>query len=378
MDFAWNSTQVEHYDRALEFARGVLAPRARECPLTREEWRACGEFGLLGLCVPEEYGGLGLDALTTARVVEALGRAGVDLGVSFAISAHLFATVMPIVEHGSGALKRAILPGLCSGELIGANAITEGDAGSDVFSLRTRATAEGDHYILDGSKSYATNGPLADVFVVYATTNPAHGYLGITGFVVERGAPGLGIGQPLVTMGLRAAPACAVYLDGTRVPASRRIGDEGSGGRAFVASMQWERSCLFAAYVGMMERQLEQCIAHAGQRRQFGRSIGRNQAISHRIVDMKVRLETARSALYRACWLRDRGQPAVAEVSMAKLLISEAAKQSSLDAIQIHGSSGFASELGVEQALRDAVPSTIFSGTSEMQRDIIARELGLP
>ncbi len=378
MNFDWTPFQVEHYERTLGFARAFLAPRERERPLSRDEWRKCGDFGLLGLCVPEEHGGLGLDTLTTARVIEALGRGCPDMGPLFAISAHLFAAVMPIAEYGTEDLKRSILPNLCSGLAIASNAITEGNAGSDVFSLSTRAASDGDSYVLEGTKSYATNGPDADFFVVYATTNPAHGYLGITGFLVERETPGLRVGRPLSTMGLKAAPACAVYMEGARVPATRRIGPEGGGGGAFQASMQWERSCLFAAYIGMMERQLEQCIAYASQRRQFGRAIGKNQAVSHRIVDMKLRLEAARGALYRACWLRDRGQPATAEVSMAKLLISEAARQSSLDAIQIHGSSGFASELGMEQALRDSVPSTIFSGTSEMQRDIIARELGLP
>lgn len=377
MDFEWTPAQVEHYEGTLAFARAQLDRRPRERPVTREEWARCGDFGLLGLCVPPKYGGLGLDTLTTARVVEALGRGCSDMGVVFAISAHLFATVMPIVEFGSAELKDAVVPRLCSGEWIGSNAITEGDAGSDVFALRTRATRVDDDYRLDGAKSYATNGPSADLFVVYATTNPSHGCLGITGFVVERSAAGLRTGEPMSAMGLRAAPASAVYLDGVRVPGRNRIGDEGRGGAAFRASMQWERSCLFAAYVGMMERQLELSVAYARQRRQFGRAIGANQAVSHRIVDMKLRLEAARGALYRACWRRDQGQEAVAEVSMAKLMISEAAKQSSLDVIQIHGASGFTTELGVEQALRDAVPSTIFSGSSEMQRDIIAKELGL-
>ncbi|MEM9455605.1 MAG: acyl-CoA dehydrogenase family protein [Myxococcota bacterium] len=377
MDFDWTPEQNEHYEGTLKFARVALEGRRKESPITREEWERCGEFGLLGLCVPTAYGGMGLDTLTTARVIEALGRGCSDMGVVFAISAHLFATVMPIVEFGTEELKEAVVPHLCSGRWIGCNAITEGNAGSDVFSLGTRATREGDAYVLEGTKSYATNGPSADVFVVYATTNPKHGYLGITGFVVERETPGLRTGAPMPTMGLRAAPACAVMLDGARVPAHRRIGDEGRGGSVFQASMQWERSCLFAAYIGMMERQLERSIAYASERRQFGRTLGSNQAISHRVVDMKIRLEAARSALYRACWLRDRGREAVVEVSIAKLMISEAAKQSSLDTIQIHGASGFTTELGVEQTLRDAVPSTIFSGTSEMQRDIIARELGL-
>jgi alkylation response protein AidB-like acyl-CoA dehydrogenase len=377
MDFSWTSSQQEHYDRVYEFARAEFGARRRERPLEREEWKRCGEFGLLGLCVPADYGGLGLDVLTTARVMEALGRGSLDMGPVFAISAHLFAAVMPIAEYGDEALKRALLPGMCSGELLGANAITEDGAGSDVFSLRTQGRPEAGGYVLSGTKSYATNGPQADVFVVYATVNPAHGYLGVSAFVARRDDPGLTLGETFATLGLRSASACSLFLDDVKIPASRRIGREGGGGEIFQASMQWERACLFAAYVGMMDRQLEQTVEYAKQRRQFGRPIARNQAVAHRLVDMKMRLHSARHALYHACWLRDHGEPALAEISMAKLLISEAAKQSSLDAIQIHGAVGISSDFGVEQMLRDSVPSTLFSGSSEVQRDLIAQSLGV-
>jgi len=380
MDYRWSQAQEELYAKTLEFAHVQIDPAARMRDghqFSRKAWALCGEFGLLGLCVPQSHGGLGLDALTTARVCEAFGRGCHDMGLVFSALAHLFAAVMPIVEHGPDPLKQTMLSRLAAGTLVAANAITEGEAGSDAFSLRTSARRDGDHYIIDGTKSYVTNGPIADVLVVYATTNRAHGYLGISAFVVERGAPGLRLGEPFSKMGLTTSPTCAAYFDECRVPAENRLGLEGQGGTIFSGSMQWERSCLFASYLGMMERQLEQTIEYARSRRQGGRAIGKNQAISHRIADMKLRLESARLLLYRACWLRDQGQPAVAEVSMAKLAISEAARQSSLDAIQIHGGLGFSSEYSIESMLRDSVPSTIFSGTSEIQRDLIARELGL-
>jgi alkylation response protein AidB-like acyl-CoA dehydrogenase len=289
--------------------------------------------------------------------------------------AHLFACVMPIAEHGTESQREHLLPKLCSGQWVGANAISEAEAGSDVFALKTRAVRDGDFYVLDGSKSYVTNGPVADVFLVYAITNPSFGYLGLSAFLVERGTPGLSVGQPFQKMGLGTSPIAPVYLEGCRVPVSARLGAEGKGAAIFKRSMQWERACLFAAYVGLMERVLEQSVGFAKERRQFKKPIGKNQAISHKLVDMKQRLESARLLLYRACWLMDQGRDAVMEVSLAKLAISEAAIQCGLDAIQIHGGMGYVEETGIERVLRDAIPTTLFSGTSEMQRDIIANHL---
>jgi alkylation response protein AidB-like acyl-CoA dehydrogenase len=381
MDFSWTESQSTLAKRTYEFARERLnrdlAKREREHRFAAEEWRLCGEFGLLGLCVPTQYGGLGLDTLTTACAVEAFGRGCEDAGLVFSANAHLFACLMPIAEQGSEPLKQSLLPALCSGERIGANAITEAEAGSDVFALKTRAVRDGEFYILNGTKSYVSNGPVAHTFLVYATTNPAHGYMAVTAFVVNRDTPGLKLGQPFDKMGLTTSPISSLYLEDCRVPAGNMLGKEGDGRAVFASSMQWERACLFAGYLGSMERQLEQTIAYAVSRRQFHRAISKNQAIAHRIVDMKMRLESARLLLYRACWLRDQGDKALAEVSLAKLAISEAAIHSSLDAIHIHGGNGFMTETGVERALRDAIPSTIFSGTSEIQRDLVAQSLGL-
>lgn len=381
MDFSWSKSQEELYEGVLKFAQKALNGSAKQEGhphfFDRHKWQQCGEKGLLSLCAPTCHGGLGFDALTTTRLIEALGCGCADRGFVFSIAAHLFACVMPIAEHGTDELKGKMLPRLCSGEWVGANAITESEAGSDAFALKTRAVREGDLYILTGTKEFVTNGPVADAVIIYASTNPAFGYLGVTAFAVEKNTPGLTAGQPFGKMGLTTSPMSSIYLEGCRVPASHRLGAEGQGGQVFKSSMLWERACLFALYVGMMERQLEKTTAYAKERRQFGKKISKNQAVSHRLADMKLRLEAARLLLYRACWVFDNGKDATLDISMAKLAVSEAAIQSSLDAIQIHGGIGYMTESGIESSLRDAIPSTIFSGTSQIQRDLIAKELGL-
>jgi len=231
--------------------------------------------------------------------------------------------------------------------------------------------------LLAGQKNFVTNGAEADVFLVYASTNPKLGYLGLSAFVVDRDTPGLEVGQPMAKTGLGSASLTPVYLDGCRVPAANVLGKEGQGGVMFASSMRAERSGLFAAYLGAMARQLDETIAYARERRQFGRPIGKHQAVSHRIVDMKLRLDAARLLVYRACWTLDRGGDADLEVSLAKLAVSEWAVQSGLDAIQVHGGAGVVSETGVDRGLLDALPSMIFSGTNDIQREVVAARLGL-
>lgn len=379
MDFQWTQEQNEIYSSIVHRTRDTvnITPVSLSDLWTRAQWSHCGAMGLLGLSVPEILGGKGYQALTTARSIEAFGYACEDMGLVFSVAAHLFACTMPIAHYGGQILQAKVFPGLCSGELIGANAITEQEAGSDIFALKTLAQRQGDAYILTGSKSYVSNGPVADVFVVYAATNTSHGYFGLSAFVLEKGMPGLVVGEPFQKMGLTSTPVCQISFEECRVPVTHRLGEEGQGAPIFQYSMQWERSCLFAAYIGQMERQLEQSLAYAQKRRQFGKPLGRHQAMAHRLVDMKLRLESARLLLYRACWLMDQGKDTQLEISLAKLAVSEAAIQGGLDAVHIHGAQGFTRGYGVEQMLRDAIPSTIFSGTSEMQRDIIAGALGL-
>jgi L-prolyl-PCP dehydrogenase len=380
MEFGWSETDKQFFASARDFARTRLCAEDRRGPpppFSLERFQLCGEFGLLGLSAPSAFGGLGLGALSAARVFEGFAEGARDPGLLFAAAAHLFACVMPIVECGSDGLKATLLPGLCRGTLVGANAITEAEAGSDVFALKTRAAKDGDDYVLNGTKSYVTNGPVADVIIAYAVTNPSHGYLGISAFAVEASMRGLVRGDPFEKIGLRNAKIGQIYFENCRVPASHRLGAEGTGAAVFNASMLWERACLFALYLGVMESQLEDVIEYARARKQGNRSIGKYQAVSHRIVDMKLRLEAARLLLYRACWQFDAGLDAHLDVFLSKLAVSEAAVSSSLDAVRVHGGIGVMTEAGIEAGVRDAIPSLIFSGTSEIQRDLIARQLGL-
>jgi alkylation response protein AidB-like acyl-CoA dehydrogenase len=377
MDFAWSEADRELYERAATFARSLKGPSGADDPFPLEDWRRCGEFGLLGLSAPVHLGGGGFGALTTAHVIEAFGRACTNGGLLFSAAAHLFACTMPIAEYADPELNRALTPKLSRGELVGANAITEAEAGSDVATVKTTATRDGDHYVLNGTKSYVTNGPVADLFLVYAATSTTRGFFGLTAFAVDRKTPGLVVGRPFRKVGLHAAPTGQVYFEDCRVSASRRLGEEGQGMSIFQGSMAWERGCLFAAYLGAMERDLATAISFARERHQFGRPIGQNQAISHRIADMKLRLESARWLLYRSCWLKDRGQESTLDISLAKLAVSEAAVQSGMDLVRIHGSLGVSSDSRLADSLFNALPSTVFSGTSEIQRDLIARGLGL-
>ncbi len=376
MDFDLTDAQRERYDDIVAAARERLGDLPGDRPLTRVEWKAAAGIGLTGLCLPAAHGGGGLGAFDTAHGLEAFGRGCPDTGLVFAVAAHLLACAVPIRDFGGEALAARLLPGMVAGDVIAGNAMTEDDAGSDVGTLAATAVRDGDAWVLTGDKSFVSNGPVADVFVTYAVTDPAAGFLGTSAFAVPRESAGVVVGEPFQKMGLAGCPASRVRFEGCRVPASCLLGAEGQGAAIFQHSMGWERACLFAAYVGLMDRQLEQCVAHARTRRQFGRSIGEFQAVSHRVAAMKQRLEGARLLLYRACWLLDQGREHVTAVALAKTAVSEAAVANGLDAVQIFGAAGYLAG-GAERQLRDCVPSTIFSGTTEIQRELVARELGL-
>jgi hypothetical protein len=381
MDFAWSEEQTELRERVLEMARRELneglAQRDAAGAFHREGFRLCGRLGIQGMPVPVRYGGGGLDPLTTVGVLESLGYGCLDNGLVFSINAHMWTAEIPILEFGSEEQKERLLPGLCSGEQIGGNAMTEPAAGSDAHALTTVAERRGDRYLLRGGKCFVTNGPVADVLVVYANADPARGPNGITAFLVEKGMPGLSVGGNQEKMGLRTSPMAELHFDGCEVPAANRLGREGAGRALFANSMTWERACILASAVGSMQRLLEGCVRHARERRQFGRAIGKNQMIQSRIVDMKLRLETARALLYQAAWLRGQGRSIFLEAALAKLHISESWVACAQDAIQIHGAYGYMSGAEAERELRDAVGSRIFSGTNEIQRSLVASLLGL-
>lgn len=380
MEFGWSDDQVT-LRRAIEkFSQvelaGALSLSGDAARLPREAWRRCAEFGVLGLCVPEQFGGSGLDPLTAVYALEGLGYGCRDNGLLFALNAQMWAVQAPLARFGSPEQQR-YLPRLTSGEWIGAHGMTEPGSGSDSFGLTSSVRRDGDDYVLNGTKTFVSNAPEADLFLLFATQNPARGFLGISAFLVERGTPGLSVGPPMEKMGLESSPMGEVIMQECRVPLGQRLGGEGNGGTIFRHSMMWERCCILASCVGTMAWQLERTVDYARTRRQFGRPIGGFQAVSHRIAEMRVRLDATRLLLYHAAWLLSRGETAAAEIAIAKLAISEAFVQSSLDVIQVHGGYGYAIEFGYERDLRDAVGARIYSGTSEMQREIIAQTLGL-
>jgi alkylation response protein AidB-like acyl-CoA dehydrogenase len=381
MDFGLSEEQRELTEAALAFARRELnhdlAKREDAGEFPRDAWRACASFGVQGLPIPAEFGGTGSDPLTTALVMEALGYGCEDNGLLFSLNAQMWSVQLPLVIFGTPRQQQAYLPGMVSGDVIGGHAMTEPDSGSDALRMRTRAQRQGDHYLLNGTKHYITNAPVADVFLVYAAIQGRPGLAGLSAFLVDAATPGLRVGGSVEKMGLRTSPMGEVVLTDCLVPAESRLGPEGAGMAVFNSSMEWERSCLFASAVGAMRRQLDACVRYARTREQFGQPIGRFQGVAGKLADMYVRLEAARLLIYRVAWLKQQGRSAPAEAAAAKLFTSEAWVRSSQEAIQTHGGLGYMKEAGIERDLRDAVASTIYSGTSEIQRVLLARMLGL-
>ena len=381
MDFSWNDEQAAFRKEVIRFAKEELnddvAERDREEEFPKTFWRKCADFGIQGLPVPQEYGGGGADTLTTACALEALGYGCKDNGFLFSLNAHMWTSELPLMAFGTEEQKKKYLPKLASGEWIGLHCMTEPGSGSDAYSMKARAERKGNCYVINGSKTFITNTTHGDLFIVFANVDPAKGANGVTGFLVEKGTPGLVLGKKLHKMGLRTSPMSEVALVDCEVPAENILGKEGSGQAIFTHSMEWERTCIMASHLGMMQRLNETCAKYARERKQFGQPIGKYSAISNMIADMEVRLETGRLLLYKAAWLKSQGRHALREAAMAKLYVSEAAVQTCLDAIQIHGGYGYMTEYEMERDLRDSISGKIYSGTSEIQKVIIAGFQGL-
>ncbi|MET0134521.1 MAG: acyl-CoA dehydrogenase family protein [Kibdelosporangium sp.] len=376
----WNDEQ-----RALRAAVAELSDLLSKDHVTRDatatfargNWDRIRETGLLGLPFPVEWGGLGQDLLTTMYVLEGLGYSCRDAGLSFSVSTHMVSVGVPLQRFGSVALKERCLPGICDGSTIGAHAITEPDGGSDIMGMRTTAKRDGDEYVLSGNKVFVSNAPVADTFVVYARTGRAGSPGAISAFVVQRGTPGLTVGSPIGKMGLRSSPLSEIFLAECRVPVTNMIGSEGAGFLILDHVMKWEILCSFVVNVGEMQHRLERCISQATTRVQFGQPIGSFQSVGNKIVEMKIAVETARKWLYDTAAKLVRNENVTTDIAIAKLVTSEGNVESALAAIQIFGGYGYTTEYGVEQELRNAVGGTIYSGTSEIQRQRVARMLGI-
>ena len=379
MDFELTREQQTLQSAAIEFARNELnnnmIERDAQQVFSRDGWEKCASFGVHGMPIAKEYGGRDADPITTIAMMEGLGYGGSDQGLLFSINAQMWTNSIPLLKYGTTEQKKKYLPGLCDGSLIGANGASEPKAGSDIFSMQTRVRKDGSDYVLNGRKIFVTNAPVADLFTLYATLDPQLGAAGICAFVVEKGTRGLGVGKKKDKLGLRTALMAELLLEDCHMPETALLGREGRGAEVFNCSMAWERACILATCLGTMRRQLERCVEHARRRKQFGQPIGKFQSVANRIVDMKLRYETARLLTYKVGWLMQGNKSADMDAAMAKLYVSESFVKSCLDAIQVHGGAGFLTELELERELRDSVGSTLYSGTSEIQRNIIARGL---
>jgi hypothetical protein len=381
MDFNWTPQQQAVWDDISQFASAELvadmAERQREGTFLETHWQKIAAKGIFGLRMPKEYGGQGCDQVTTIRALEALGYGCPDNGFTLAVGGQTWSVQTPILKFGTDDQKQRFLPGLINGSLKGAHAMTEPESGSDAFSLTTSARKVGGGYVLNGKKIFIGMGPAADVLTLFATTNPAVGRWGITAFIVETATPGITRRTRRDKMGLLTEPMGEIVLEDVIVPAANRLGREGAGASIFSAGMDYEHGFIFSSHVGAMARQLDRTIDFVKTRQQGGQPISKYQAVSHRIAEMNVRLETARAFLYKTAWMVDQGMDFTLQAAMTKLVISELFVESSLDAIRAHGGRGYLGEFGVERDLRDAVGGVLYAGTSDIQRNLIAGLLGL-
>ena len=381
MDFSLTDEQINFKKMAVEFATRELnndvKERERNSEFNMDGWKKCAGFGVQGLSMPEKYGGLGLDILTCILTMEGLGYACRDSGLLFALNSHIWTCESPILKFGTDEQKEKYLPALINGALIGGHAMTEPDYGSDAYGIKCKAEKKGNKYILNGTKMFITNAPVADILLVFAVTDEKKGFAGISVFIVEKDFRGFSVGRPLNMMGLKTCPMGEVVLEDCEVPEENRLGKEGAGSAVFNSEMEWERSCLFATHLGAMEKELEECINYAKVRHQFGTPIGKYQSISNKIAEMKVRIELSRLILYKVAWMKSQGKRVPVESAISKLYISESYVENSLEALQIHGAYGYSTELDFERHVRDSIAGKIYSGTSEIQKNIIASFLGL-
>jgi alkylation response protein AidB-like acyl-CoA dehydrogenase len=357
----------------------TVLERDREARWDADIWRTMGEAGLLGAPFPEAYGGAGLSAIDTCHVKEGFGYGSEDGGVALAWGAHTILCGVPIWKLGTEDQKSRYLPGLSSGALIGGFCLSEPDSGSDAAAMKTRAVKRGDRWFLNGTKMWITNGPVGDVFVVTAVTDPdaRPRAAGISTFLVEKSFPGFRVGQHIEKTGMRTSVTSELVFEDCEVPEENLLGMENFG--FFITAkliLGWERSCLMAPGLGSMARILDRTRDYLQERTQFGRPIAKFQALRHMLADMRIRQEVSRNLVFRVAWHLDHGDdPPLVDAAIAKLFASEAAQVNARDAVQMHGGNGFTTEYHVERGVRDSLLGTIGAGTSEIQRSIIARSL---
>lgn len=368
MIFTPTKDQKEIRDEIINFTLANLNdPNEKDCFSTKL-WNKVSEFGLLGLNLPEEYNGMNQNYTTAAMVYEALGYACENNGLVFAINNHVWVCQQLIYLYGSQQLKNKYLPRMACGEMIGAIAITEPDAGSDAYSMRTIAKEVEGGYELSGSKMFISNGTVADIFIVFSKTISDNR---LTAFIVEKAFAGVSSGQDIEKMGLEGCPMSEISFNGCIIPKENVLDEVNFGDHILRDALELERCYEFAPHVGAMQRVMEKCLQYVEEREQFGRKLSSFQAVTHKIAEMKVKIEMSRLMLYKIAGLRDDGKNTYMETSIFKLFVSEAYIKTCQDAIQIFGAYGYTKEYGLEQELRDAIACSIYSGTSEVQKNII-------
>ncbi|MDF2451639.1 MAG: acyl-CoA dehydrogenase domain protein [Bacteroidota bacterium] len=379
-----SAAQDSKYDFFVAFARKELNndvfERDKNQVFAAGEWEKCGNEKLQGLCISKEYGGLGFSAIETVNALEGLAYGCEDAGLMFSLVAQLLSCSIPLVLYGTEEQKKRYLPLLCSGKLMVANAITEKNAGSDVFSMQTSAMRKNNIYVLNGEKNYITNAPNADMLLLYAVTNKDKGfYGGISAFIVEDlKNKGVSLSGQIDKKGLRSCLMGDITLKDVEVSAENLLGKEGAGAMIFLESMNWERALLGAVHVGTMKRILEKSIAYLNARTIKGEPIGKHQANSQRIAEMHVLVETARLWVHKAAMETDLCSETISITSSAaKLYVSEAFNKVCDMALLIFGAKGYTTEASIERYKRDAVAATIYSGTNDIQKNIISKWLGL-
>jgi butyryl-CoA dehydrogenase len=380
MDFSLSSDQILIRNTVRQFMetemRPILRDYERDEKFPADEIRKLGELGCCGMLVPEEWGGAGTDTVSYSLMLEELAR--VDASTAVALSVTNSVVCMPIFKAGTDTQKKHYLTRLAKGEMLGGFCLTEPQAGSDAAGIQTRAVRDGDHYLLTGTKAWVTNGGVSGVYVVFAKTDPNAGSRGVTAFLVQPDFPGFRISRYEDKMGLRLSRSAEISLQECRVPMENRLGEEGQGLRIAFESLDGGRVGIASQSVGLAQGALETAAKYAKQRKTFGQPIAEYQAIQWMLADMQTEIEAARGLTHYAAWMRDSGAPASktsAQAAKAKLYASEMANRVAYKAVQIHGSSGYSRESDVERYYRDARVLTIYEGTSEMQRIVIARDL---
>lgn len=380
MDFSLTDEQRQLQDSLRTFARKEIRPsvmdRERNSRWDPTLWRRCGEMGIFGLPFPEEYGGSGASALTTALAIEALAHGANDSGLVLSIGAHMVIGSFPIWLHGTEAQRVRYLPKIITGERISAFALTEPNVGSDAAHIQTTARRVGDEYVVNGSKIFITNGPICDQVIVFAQTLTDEGRKGVSTFIVEKGTPGFTVARELDKMGNRTSPTAELSFIDCRIPAGNLIGEEGRGFEVANDTLSWERALMVSAGLGRLQNCIDESARYAQQRVQFGKPISEYQLIRAKLADMRADLEAARWQVYHVAWMRDQGiADNKFEASMSKLFLTESVSRAAEQAVQIHGGYGYMKEYPVEYMYRDARLGTIGGGTSEIQRLIISSQV---